>query len=107
MRGGIRPLDRQVIRKGVSLYGTLESKKGVSANQIKWTVRVTYKTAWYLCHRIRDAMKDSELAALGGTVEVVTRKAPNRSRPCPGYGHSEHASPETLIILPFEEVLGS
>lgn len=31
-------------------------RKGMSANDIKWTLGVSYKTAWYLCHRIRDAM---------------------------------------------------
>ena len=36
-----------------------EAKKGVSANQIKRMVGVSYKTAWYLCHRIRVAMKDA------------------------------------------------
>jgi len=31
----------------------------MSANQIKRTLGVSYKTAWYLCHRIRAAMKDA------------------------------------------------
>src|SRR5258708_4260846 len=33
-----------------------EARKGMSANQIKRTVGISYKTAWYLCHRIRQAM---------------------------------------------------
>ena len=33
-----------------------ESRKGMSANQIKRTMGISYKTAWYLCHRIRKAM---------------------------------------------------
>jgi hypothetical protein len=48
----------------------LESKKGVSANQIKRTIKVSYKTAWYLCHRIRAAMEDQNSAAIGGTIEA-------------------------------------
>ena len=47
-----------------------QSRKGMSANQLKRMLRVNYRTAWYLCHRIRDAMKDGECQPLGGTVEV-------------------------------------
>src|ERR1039457_575267 len=37
-------------------YLICESKKGMSANQLKRMLRVSYETAWYLCHRIRAAM---------------------------------------------------
>jgi len=47
-----------------------EAKKGMSANQVKRTLGVSYKTAWYLCHRIRAAMKETERPMLDGTVEV-------------------------------------
>src|SRR5437588_10947159 len=42
----------------------------MSANQIKRTLGVSYKTAWYLCHRIRAAMKEVERPMLDGTVEM-------------------------------------
>lgn len=42
------------------------SKKGVSAHQLHRTLEVTYKTAWFLAHRIREAMRDGELAPFGG-----------------------------------------
>ena len=48
----------------------VEARKGMSANQIKRTVGVSYKTAWYLCHRIRAAMKEVDQPMLDGTVEV-------------------------------------
>lgn len=51
-------------------YLMIESKKGVSANQIKRTVGVAYKTAWYLCHRIRAAMAEANSEPLTGTVEA-------------------------------------
>jgi transposase-like protein len=47
-----------------------ESKKGISANQIKRTLQISYKTAWYLCHRIREAMNEVNKTKLTGTVEV-------------------------------------
>src|SRR2546421_1844931 len=35
-----------------------EAKKGMSANQLKRHLGVNYRTAWHLCHRIREAMQD-------------------------------------------------
>jgi len=47
-----------------------EARKGMSANQIKRTLGITYKTAWYLCHRIRAAMVESQKGKLNGIVEM-------------------------------------
>jgi len=46
-----------------------ESRKGMSALQLKRLLRVSYKTAWYLCHRIREAMATCDPEPLTGTVE--------------------------------------
>ena len=56
----------------MTIYLICESKKSISANQIKRTIGVTYKTAWHLCHRIRSAMKGSVVGGptLFGVVEV-------------------------------------
>ncbi len=54
----------------LTAYMMTESRKGISANQIKRTISVSYKTAWYLCHRIRAAMAEAAPAALSGTVEA-------------------------------------
>lgn len=54
----------------LTAYMMVEAKKGVSANQIKRTINVSYKTAWYLCHRIRAAMTVEAPTPLAGTVEV-------------------------------------
>jgi transposase-like protein len=48
----------------------VEARKGMSANQVKRTLGVSYKTAWYLCHRIRAAMKEIDQPMLDGTVEM-------------------------------------
>ena len=54
----------------MAAYLMTESRKGISANQMKRTIDVSYKTAWYLCHRIRHAMTETDTEQLTGTVEV-------------------------------------
>jgi transposase-like protein len=56
----------------LAAYLMIESKKGMSANQIKRTIEVSYKTAWYLCHRIRAAMATAEACTepLQGVLEA-------------------------------------
>ncbi len=53
-----------------AIYLMIESKKGISANQMKRTLGVSYKTAWYLCHRIGAAMTNAAIEPLLGTIEV-------------------------------------
>jgi transposase-like protein len=51
----------------------MSSKKGISAHQLARTLEVQYKTAWFLAHRIREAMRSGDLAPFGsggGAVEV-------------------------------------
>jgi transposase-like protein len=54
----------------LAAYLMIESKKGMSANQIKRTIEVSYKTAWYLCHRIRAAMTAACTEPLQGVLEA-------------------------------------
>ena len=49
------------------------SKKGISSNQLHRTLGVTLKTAWFMSHRIREAMRDDTLGSFGaggGVVEI-------------------------------------
>lgn len=64
------------------------SKKGISANQLHRTLGVTLKSAWFMGHRIREAMREGEFAPFGnegGPVEVdetfIGRKAGRDLRP--------------------------
>jgi transposase-like protein len=53
-----------------TVYLMCESRKGISANQVKRMMGISYKTAWYLCHRIRAAMKAANPEPLNGVVEM-------------------------------------
>ncbi|MGQ0612247.1 MAG: IS1595 family transposase [Planctomycetaceae bacterium] len=54
----------------LAVYMMGVSKKGVSANQLKRMIGVSYKTAWYLCHRVRSAMASLVEEPLSGVVEM-------------------------------------
>lgn len=56
----------------LAAYLMCSSKKGFSAHQLHRSIGVTYKTAWFMFHRLREAMKDDAFAAvLGGEGKVV------------------------------------
>ena len=48
-----------------AIYLMTASKKGVSAHQLHRTLEFTYKTAWFLAHRIREAMASGDFTAFG------------------------------------------
>ncbi len=67
-------------------------KKGTSAHQMHRMLGITYKSAWFMCHRIREAMKDTGKEPMGGKDKVVeadetylgnlpAHKAPIRKNP--------------------------
>jgi len=52
-------------------YLLMASKKGVSALQVGRMIGVSRKTAWFLCHRIRESVKIARTARLGGEGKIV------------------------------------
>ncbi len=66
----------------LAIYLMCVSKKGMSAHQLMRTLGVAYKTAWYLCHRIRKAMGNDPLTGptLVGIVEVDETMVGGRKR---------------------------
>ena len=47
------------------------SKKGISAHQLHRTIKVTYKTAWFMAHRVREAMRVANPEPMGGEGEII------------------------------------
>lgn len=54
-----------------AMYLIAGSKKGISSNQLHRTLGVTLKTAWFMSHRIREAMRDGDLLPMGGEGQTV------------------------------------
>ena len=77
----------------MAVYLMCSSKKGISSHQLHRTLGVTYKTAWFMAHRIREAIRDDSgeiLGSGGGAVEVdetfIGTEKPKR-KGAGGYGH--------------------
>jgi transposase-like protein len=49
-----------------AIFFVAGSKKGISSNQLHRTLGVTLKTAWFMSHRIREAMRSGGLGLMGG-----------------------------------------
>lgn len=54
-----------------AIYLMAGSKKGISSNQLHRILGVTLKTAWFMSHRIREAMRSGDLAPMGGNGGIV------------------------------------
>jgi transposase-like protein len=85
------------------------SKKGISAHQIHRMLGVTYKTAWFMCHRIREAMKDMNPAPMGGDGKVIeadetyhgqreTPRVRNKYSPPPTRGGKQGGAQKRIIV---------
>lgn len=83
----------------LATYLMVESKKGISANQLKRTLAVSYKTAWYLTHRIRFAMGDDSPEPLKGTVEVDETYIGGRARSGSKKAKGDHGSRNKTMLL--------
>ena len=75
-----------------------EAKKGVSASQLGRHIGMTYKTAWYVCHRIREAMQEDTSFMVGGpdsTVEIDESYVGGRKRL---HGHKAGHTNKTVVL---------
>ena len=49
----------------------VSSKKGISAHQLHRTLKITYRSAWFMAHRVRECMRTGGLGPLGGDGKIV------------------------------------
>jgi transposase-like protein len=82
-----------------------QGKNGVSAHEIHRTLAVTYKTAWFMMHRLREAMADLAPTPMGGegsSIQADETYYGNSSKRAKGYkkGHSQKASVVAIVEKP-------
>ena len=72
----------------LAIYMICSAKKGISAKQLQRDLKVTYKTAWYMAHRVRLAMKEDAAFCekFGGIVEVDETYVGGKTKGRPGRG---------------------
>jgi transposase-like protein len=84
-----------------AVYLMCSSKKGISSHQLMRVLDVQYKTAWFMTHRIREAMKSGNLPPMGGqgvTVEIDETFIGNKyKRPEGARGYAHKNAVMTLV----------
>jgi transposase-like protein len=98
--GSVMESSHVPLNKWVLAYRLMaSSKKGFSAHQLHRTIGVTYKTAWFMAHRIRESMREINPEPLGGTGKFVEAdetytggKAKNRAFKAPTSEGSRHGA---------------
>lgn len=81
-----------------AVYLITSSKKGISAHQLHRVLEITYKSAWFLLHRIREAMREGSLAPFGqdgGAVEVDETYIGKRK----GFGNPKGGHAHKMAVL--------
>ena len=101
--GGVMERSHIPLHKWVLAFHLMNaSKKGMSAHQMHRMLGITYKSAWFMCHRIREAMMDGSPSPMGGEgskVQADETYYGNTSKRAKHYrkGHSHKASVVALV----------
>jgi transposase-like protein len=74
------------------------SKKGMSSHQLHRMLGVSYKSAWFMTHRIREAMAQQPIEKLSGTVEVDETYIGGKRRGQGGQGRPDAYSHKTPVV---------
>jgi transposase-like protein len=88
------PLNKWLI--AVYLIGS--SKKGISSNQLSRLLQITYKSAWFMSHRIRYAMEQTNKKKLKGTIEADETYIGGKKRRTRNQTGFENKSPVVALV---------
>ncbi len=84
----------------MTIHLMTSSKKGISSLQISRELGITVKSAWFMTHRIREAMRnDGPLDPLDGTVEVDETYVGGKPRPGDGKVHKRGRGTSKIPVL--------
>ena len=84
------PLQKWIL----AVYMMIESRKGISALQLKRSLNVAYQTAWHLSHRIRAAVQDAYPQPLKAMIEIDETYTDGKAR---GFGRGYKGN-KTLVV---------
>jgi transposase-like protein len=90
------------------LYATHKlnsGKKGTSAHQLHRELGVSYKTAWFMCHRIREAMAPTTPSPLGGEGKVVEADETEIGGKAKNRAYRRHVPKKTVVLSLVERVV--
>jgi transposase-like protein len=82
-----------------AIFLIASSKKGISSNQLHRTLGVTLKTAWFMSHRVREAMRDGATDKLGGlgTLGIVEADETYFGK-TKGFGKGPHSTKKQKVV---------
>ena len=85
-----------------ALFLMTASKKGVSAHQVHRMLGVSYKSTWFMMHRLREAMRTGGLEPLGGAARSWKPTKPISATPT-----TMHVSPQRKVAVPIQSAARS
>lgn len=86
----------------LAMHLMASSKKGMSAHQLHRMLGVTYKSAWFMAHRIREAMKDTSFTPMGGegkSIQADETYYGNTSKRAKGYSRERSQKSQVVALV--------
>ena len=103
----VRALAYPVEQVVQAIYRLAASKKGISAHQLHRMLGITYKSAWFMCHRLREAMKPARSRRSAARARW-SRRTRHTTASCPEKAPypQEHERPSSAPVTSARSSLG-